>query len=183
MKKILISALILLTATCIQAQSTYPIRADKVVIEKIGGSAELILKNSTRDSAGGLLINIGGGQTSFIKVRALNDSTIVIGLDTLVIRGNNPNLEDRFTITDDFTYTLPAGFAIESISVRSSIADQAGVKIGITDGGDEIDAFNPLPLNQYYSVLSYTNSAGTALPIYFTGITASTDVIVYKKKL
>lgn len=68
------------------AQSILPLRADTVVIEKTGGSGELKIKNSTRDSLG-LLVNIGGGRTQFIRARALNDSTVVIGKDTITIKG------------------------------------------------------------------------------------------------
>lgn len=72
------------------AQSTLPLRADTVVIEKIGGNATLKIKNPTRDSVGGVLYNIGGGVTAFKKTRKINDTTIVIGGDTISIAGNIP---------------------------------------------------------------------------------------------
>lgn len=81
------------------AQSTLPLRADTVVIEKSGGSGELKIKNSTRDSLG-VLVNIGGGKTRFMRAKALNDSTLVIGLDTIRISGGTAtNLVARNGVT------------------------------------------------------------------------------------
>lgn len=72
------------------SQSTLPLRADTVLIEKSGGNGELKIKNSTRDSLG-ILVNIGGGKTKFVRVRQITDSSFIIppgGVgDTIVIRG------------------------------------------------------------------------------------------------
>lgn len=83
MKTIIIVLLSLLTVS-VFGQSVLPLRADTVLIEKTGGSGELKIKNSTRDSMG-LLVNIGGGRTRFIRAKMLNGTTIVVGLDTLTI--------------------------------------------------------------------------------------------------
>ncbi len=64
------------------AQSTLPLRADTVVIEKVGGSAELKLKNKTRDTLG-VLTNIGNGVTAFIKPQRYHDTCLIIGRDTI----------------------------------------------------------------------------------------------------
>lgn len=69
------------------SQSKAFIRADSVYMERNGGNSELILLNATRDSLGGLMTNIGKGRTKFLKPRVLTDSTIIIGRDTLKIRG------------------------------------------------------------------------------------------------
>jgi hypothetical protein len=84
--KILLSFLLALLASTAFSQSVLPLRADTVLIEKTGGSGELKIKNSTRDSLG-VLVNIGGGRTRFIRAKALNDSILVIGLDTIRISG------------------------------------------------------------------------------------------------
>lgn len=86
MKLVLVLSLLFISIVGV-SQSTYPIRADKVVIEKVGGNAELVLKNATRDSLHGILINTGAGQTAFAKVRLLNDSTLIIAFDTIKIKG------------------------------------------------------------------------------------------------
>lgn len=82
--KFYIMILSLLAGSFCFGQSTYPIRADTVKIYKQGGFAELILQNSTKDSTG-VLVNLGNGVTTFLKSRKINDSTIVIGKDTLTV--------------------------------------------------------------------------------------------------
>jgi len=84
--KRLIIFLLLFAAIKVAGQTTGYLRFDTVKIMKQGGTAELYLINSTKDSLG-LLTNIGGGLTRFYKPRVLNDSTFTIGRDTLVIRG------------------------------------------------------------------------------------------------
>lgn len=70
------------------SQSKYYIRADSVYIQKDGGNGELIILNAGKDSQrGGVLYNTGGGRTAFKNSVALNDSTLVIGADTIVIKG------------------------------------------------------------------------------------------------
>lgn len=113
------------------SQSKYYIRTDTLVVEKINGSAELLLRNATRDSTGGLLVNIGGGRTRFLRARAINDSTFTIGLDTIVIRGatgggggsgiNNDNIGAGFPWLHSGTQEIKTffegfGFLLDSVS-------------------------------------------------------------------
>lgn len=86
MKKLLF--LLLLIPALAKSQTTGYFRYDTIRLEKIGGNAELIIMNSTRDSAG-VLYNIGKGRTKFFKPKMLNDSTLVIGLDTLSFKGGS----------------------------------------------------------------------------------------------
>jgi hypothetical protein len=76
---------IVLSAICYiaSAQSTLPLRADTVTVEKVGGNATLKIKNATRDSVGGVLYNIGNGATAFKKSKKHADSCIIIGGDTI----------------------------------------------------------------------------------------------------
>lgn len=67
-------------------QSVLPLRADTVRIEKVGGSGELQIRNATRDSIG-VMVNIGGGRTRFMKVKKSGDTALIIGLDTISITG------------------------------------------------------------------------------------------------
>lgn len=84
--KRLVLFLLLFAAIKVAGQTTGYLRFDTVRIFKQGGTAELIIINKTKDTIG-LLTNVGGGYTRFIKPKVLNDSTLVVGLDTLTIRG------------------------------------------------------------------------------------------------
>lgn len=76
------------------AQSTIPLRADKVRIYKEGGFADLQIENSTKDTLG-VAVNIGNGLLRFIKSRKINDTTIVVGFDTLNVgAGTGAGAED-----------------------------------------------------------------------------------------
>ena len=69
------------------SQSTVYLKADTVTIEKTGGAANLKIKNATRYSINGVLINIGNGVTKFQRIRAINDSQFTVGTDTITIAG------------------------------------------------------------------------------------------------
>jgi hypothetical protein len=84
--KRLIIFLLLFAAIKVAGQTTGYLRFDTVLIYKQGGTAELVLMNKTKDSLG-VLVNYYGGRTRFMRSRAINDSTIVVGLDTMTIRG------------------------------------------------------------------------------------------------
>lgn len=77
---------LLFAALKVAGQTTGYFRYDTVKIMKQNGTCELYVINKTKDSLG-LLTNVGGGLTRFIKPKMLNDSSIIIGLDTIIIRG------------------------------------------------------------------------------------------------
>jgi hypothetical protein len=85
MKRIIMFVL-LFAALKVAGQTTGYLRFDTVKIMKQNGTCELYVINKTKDSLG-LLTNVGGGLTQFKRSRALNDSTIVVGNDTLTIHG------------------------------------------------------------------------------------------------
>lgn len=87
MKCFIILLIIFLSAFASFSQSRYYLRADSIYIEKAGGNGELILLNGTRDSTRGVLYNKGGGRTAFRRSKALNDTVITVGGDTLIVRG------------------------------------------------------------------------------------------------
>lgn len=87
MKVFLLLLLSFATAFCANAQSVIYQRADSVIIMKQGGYAELVIRNRTKDTLG-ILLNTGNGIVKFSRSKTLNDSTFVIGNDTLVIRGS-----------------------------------------------------------------------------------------------
>jgi hypothetical protein len=84
--------LLLMTGALGQAQSQFvhKIKADSVLITNDSCSAELNLENSTKNIKG-FLYNKGNGRTEFRKLIKLNDSTIIIGEDTLGVIGNFTN--------------------------------------------------------------------------------------------
>lgn len=68
----------------VYSQSTLPLRADTVVIEKVGGNAFFKLKDSSRNTAGGILTNIGNGVYVGKRPRMSGD-TLFIGRDTFTV--------------------------------------------------------------------------------------------------
>jgi hypothetical protein len=83
--KRLIIFLLLFAAIKVAGQTTGYLRFDTVKIMKQNGTCELYIINKTKDSLG-LLTNVGGGLTRFIKPR-VNGDTLFVGVDTLIIIG------------------------------------------------------------------------------------------------
>jgi hypothetical protein len=88
--KRLIIFLLLFAAIKVAGQTTGYLRFDTVKIMKQNGTCELYIINKTKDSLG-LLTNVGGGLTRFIKSRA-NGDTLFVGLDTLIVEASAGNL-------------------------------------------------------------------------------------------
>jgi hypothetical protein len=65
----------------------YTIKADSVKITNTCDTAELIIENHTQ-TVPGFLFNKGRGRTEFRRAISLSDSSLLLGGDTLVIRGN-----------------------------------------------------------------------------------------------
>lgn len=97
----LIFLLILIIPVLSYSQSVLPLRADTVRIEKINGSAELHLRNATRDSLG-VLTNIGNGRTRFLKSRRFGD-TLFIGKDTIL---NARKVDTLYKDGDSIRFTI-----------------------------------------------------------------------------
>lgn len=98
------------------SQSVLPFRGDTIRFYKQGGNAELVLQNSTRDTTG-VLVNIGGGRTRFVKSRNINDSTIVVGNDTLNVgSGGTTTLYKDSTIYGHGTIDDPLGVDLSGLT-------------------------------------------------------------------
>ncbi|OQP57958.1 hypothetical protein A3860_39580 [Niastella vici] len=89
MKKIIMLMAFICLGRILYAQQpyVYTIKADSVKITNTCDTAELIIENHTQNVPG-FLYNKGKGRTEFRRATRLNDSTIVIGGDTLLFRGN-----------------------------------------------------------------------------------------------
>lgn len=101
MKRIILLLLIAIPFISM-SQSIGYLRFDTVKVMKQNGAGELMIINSTKDSVGGLLTNVGGGKTKFVKARVSGD-TLFIGGDTLKITGTGGGSFDG--ITTDLTIT------------------------------------------------------------------------------
>jgi len=86
MKKILFFLVFAFAISKMQAQFVYKIKADSLLVTNDSCTAELNLENSTKNVKG-FLYNKGNGRTEFRKAVRLNDSVLVIGGDTFLIRG------------------------------------------------------------------------------------------------
>ena len=123
--------MLLFAALKVAGQTTGYFRYDTVRIMKQNGTCELYIINKTKDSLG-LLTNVGGGLTRFIKPKTLNDSTIIIGLDTLHIKGTGiPSRlglpgEDELGITDRYLNMQGYGIEIDSASSYNFYSNWAG---------------------------------------------------------
>lgn len=69
-------------------QSIVPLKGDSIIISKTGDNAELVVRNDTKDSTNGVMVNIGNGVMKFKRIRAINDSQFVVGTDTITLPGS-----------------------------------------------------------------------------------------------
>lgn len=102
MKKFLFLFTLLCVEKALQAQTRpyiYTIKADSVLITNSCDTAELIIENHTQNVPG-FLFNKGRGRTEFRRAQMLGDSTILLGGDTLTVRGRNFANAD-LTLTGD----------------------------------------------------------------------------------
>jgi hypothetical protein len=104
MKKLLFLFTLLCVEKALQAQTRpyiYTIKADSVLITNSCDTAELIIENHTQNVPG-FLFNKGRGRTEFRRARMLSDSTIMLGGDTLIVRGTGRNFANAdLTLTGD----------------------------------------------------------------------------------
>jgi hypothetical protein len=89
MKKILLFLILLCIEKSLHAQYIYTIKADSVKITNTCDTAELIIENHTQNVPG-FLFNKGRGRTEFRRIAQLDDTSVVIGGDTIHLgRGSN----------------------------------------------------------------------------------------------
>lgn len=87
-----------------------------------------------------------------------------------------------YKISEDTPLVLPKGQFAWKILVKSPTAQT--IEIGTTSGGDEILLSTLLTANVWLSITQDVLPVGSnTVIIYISGITAYTEVIVYKLKL
>jgi hypothetical protein len=142
MKRILFLLVLLCAGAAGYSQSYIFQRADSVVIEKGGGNGELIIKNAGRDSQkGGVLYNTGGGRTGFKKTVAINDSTFIVGGDTVVIKGgakggsalDTTSLSNRINAKLNISDTLLMLYPYLRKNDTASLSNRINQKLNISD--------------------------------------------------
>jgi len=110
MKKLSAFAIFCLIGFIASAQFVYKIKGDSILLSNDTCNTELILENSTRNVCG-FLFNKGDGRTEFKSALVkLNDSTYVVGCDTLKIKSSSgtgyftPNQTSNGTTTHNANY-------------------------------------------------------------------------------
>jgi hypothetical protein len=88
---------------------------------------------------------------------------------------------DKVIMSADDEYDLASGYMIYEIWLKPVAGDM--VKIGLTDGGDEIMLTDTLTAGQWKRVLTTVFADGAAKTLYFRGITDTTTVIILKRKI
>jgi hypothetical protein len=86
----------------------------------------------------------------------------------------------KVILNADGIYTLPAGLMMEKMIITPSA--NMDINVGLTPGGDEIMVIESIGANVDY-VVNYDLVARTDRTIYFTGITAATTILIYRKTL
>lgn len=170
MKKLIFLALLCFTAGQVLSQlPTVKLRGDTIEILKNQGSAELAIRNSTRDTAG-FLLNVGNGATQFHAPHRTNDSTIQIGPITIIIQapGSTPGTNSGDTIyiaaAVDTFYTVPIGTAAGMIQTQYTISGPNFSEIRHSNWGPGLWTIPRLAADS----LAYIDIDSAALRAYLT---------------
>lgn len=176
MRLLLFVLLLGLTASSF-AQSVIPIRADTVKIYKNGGYANLILRDITKDSTGGLATNIGNGLMRFIKPYKLDDTTLVIGGVSFSVGTGSAGLStgEVQQMIDDAIAVLDNAFDDSTIIGDGSGSDKRRVNLSLiptretTDSlADRVDSIVlnwPLGANTGKTTVSNISTTGDTLVV------------------
>lgn len=149
-------------------QSVLPLRADTIRMEKLGGSAELHLRNATRDTLG-VLTNIGNGRTRFMRSRVSGD-TLFVGKDTLIGVGGGSGGPDS-------TFKKLSWIDVSEFGAKpdgKSYSDgniSSGTAIFTSDSAD----FTAADVGKYFAV-GGAGAGGTELITTIAGFTSNNTV-------
>ena len=174
MKKLSASAILCLVGIITSAQFIYKIKADSVLITNDTCNAELNLENGTRNVLG-FLYNKGNGRTKFQKgIIKLNDSSYVIGADTLNLRAAGKlSAKNGLTRIADTIYlggTLSKSTDINMIGKRFSFNIGDSAFAGTSTGQFVINAnrttFTGGENNLYIQSFYTGSSSGSGAAVY-----------------
>lgn len=150
MKKLLFLFALIICSVASWAQSKGYIVNDSTYFEKRGGNAELILENGTKDTVG-FLYNKGGGRTTFKRALIkLNDTTYIIGADTL---HTNRGIDGRNIFNSDGTLLgdrhvsmshvhrlfLDSTFSFEILTANGPSGQIPAFRVGNNSGVNQVD--------------------------------------------
>jgi hypothetical protein len=164
MKRIIMFVL-LFAALKVAGQTTGYLRFDTVKIMKQNGTCELYVINKTKDSLG-VLTNVGGGLTQFKRPRALNDSMIIIGNDTIPVKGVGGEAADPSfygTIYQKSSWANLSDFTTNG-ATASITGDSISISGGTNDFTKTIDLNYSTLLNRWKFTTTFTASNIAASP-------------------
>ena len=87
----------------------------------------------------------------------------------------------KVTGTGNYTYSLKDGNSCWRMKVKTANADT--IKIGLTNGGDEISPADVMTSGVFKTVNCDVDADGADVSIYFTGITGAYTIIIYKNSI
>lgn len=172
--------ILLLISSVTYGQSTYYIRADTIVFQKVGGNTTFKIENATRTKTNAFLRNYNGGRTDFAyaidTIWKINDSMFVFrrgdGNDTLTIPGSGGGS------TPTWQQTLTAGSTLN----QANTIDQAGFDLTFKKGGgggfnvfEDADSTAGVGFMISSNGISFIRS-----PFYWTNHITSTDTTNFK---
>jgi hypothetical protein len=188
MQRIVLVAVCGFMSMIASAQFTYKIKTDSLKVTNDSCSAELILENSTK-SVNGFLYNKGNGRTEFRKgLVKLNDTTYVIGGDTLRV-----GVGSQWTTSGSDIYYNTGNVIVGndltsnrlfSPSIIGGTASNSGLSLKMTTGSAGSQAFRLLSGNNgsvQSMYIPYSTSGAQVWDFNFGGnrglikITSGTD--------
>lgn len=184
MKKVILFYLGILIGVAASAQFTYKIKADTLLVTNDSCTAELALENSTKHIKG-FLYNYGKGRTHFVPaLTKVNDTTYVIGVDTMKLRATsvdawrlNGNTGTNFS-TNFIGTTNNVGLAFRTNNTNRMVISETGnVGIGTASPGTSLHIVTPTPGDGIYITGTNPgiNLAGD-VNSYYTAIVLSSQV-------
>jgi len=163
MKKLFLFLIVAFMLTQAHAQYVYKIKCDSLLVTNDSCTAEFNLENSTKNVKG-FLFNKGNGRTEFRKAVLLNDSTLIMGGDTFLIRGRVPGLQKVINAGNELTQNNTI------IVDRSKTLDFAG-----NGGNTAISISQPGPADPTHTRSYIYNGINTKYNLYGAGIVLGAD--------
>jgi hypothetical protein len=87
-------------------------------------------------------------------------------------------LPERINATADYVYSLKASSRLDSVIIIPSA--EVTVRMGTFNGGEDVMVESTIPANQPF-ILDCALYAVADMPVYINGITAPTQLLIYKR--